>query len=71
MKKVDIGIGVFLFVLCCFLFYVTFGFYQPPTQIAAPSLWPRIILVCLALLSLGDQPQDEYRDHRQDQRVII
>ena len=21
--------------------------------------------------ALGDQPQDEYRDHRQDQRVII
>lgn len=53
MKKVDIGIGVFLFALCCFLFYVTFGFYQPPTQIAGPSLWPRIILICLALLSLG------------------
>ena len=53
MKKADIGIGVFLLILSCFLFYVTFDFYHPPTQIAGPALWPRILLICLALLSLG------------------
>lgn len=53
MKKADIGIGVFLLILSCFLFYVTFDFYRPPTQIAGPALWPRILLICLALLSLG------------------
>jgi len=52
MKKFDLIFGSVLFILCLILFGVTFSFYQPPTQIAGPSLWPRIILACLGFLSL-------------------
>lgn len=49
----DIAIALLLLAFCAVLFYETFQFRQSARAIVSSSLWPRLIIVSLAALSLA------------------